>query len=54
MPASMANFAGLGVYMLLNLCAWLLLCLWELLGLDVRLLLCVWELLGVWVLHDTV
>ena len=30
--------------MLLDLYAWLLLCVWELLGLDVRLLLCVWVL----------
>ena len=36
--------------MLLDLYAWLLLCVGELLGLDVRLLLCVWELLDVWVL----
>ena len=50
MLASMPNAAGLGVKMLLDLYAWLLLCVWELLGLDVRLLLCVWELLGVWVL----
>ena len=49
MLASMPNAAGLGVKMLLDLYAWLLLCVWELLGLDVRLLLCVWELLGVWV-----
>ena len=32
--------------MLLDLHAWLLLCVWKLLGLDVRLLLCVWKLLG--------
>ena len=32
MLASMPNAAGLGVKMLLDLYAWLLLCVWELLG----------------------
>ena len=41
MLASISNAAGLGIWMLLDLYTWLLLCVWELLGLDVRLLLCV-------------